>query len=93
MVLMIVPECTKCKTAKNVIFRNAYTSEPFASFHIAYCVKCHTVMQCSLTARALTKREERELRSKRKSHKVKTHRKSAKQEKKQRRKPTKRWRI
>ena len=54
MVVMIVPECIKCKTSKKVIFAHTWTDNDIG-FFIAYCTKCYTVMECNFSMRFLHK--------------------------------------
>lgn len=56
MVVMIIPECTKCKTSKKVVFNHTWTDND-VGFFIAYCEKCYTVMECSFSMRVLHKEE------------------------------------
>ena len=59
MVLLIVPECTKCKTSKNVVFNHTWTDSKIG-FFISYCEKCYSVMECMFSSRVLTEKESKQ---------------------------------
>lgn len=44
--MMIIPKCPRCKTQKYVVFRVADVKQDCAWFHIAYCTKCFSVLEC-----------------------------------------------
>ena len=55
---MIIPKCTKCKTDKNVVFRTADVKEDKSWWHLCYCTKCYTVMECHVLGMILDEKEQ-----------------------------------
>lgn len=51
--IIIVPDCPQCKTSKDVVFEIADVKNRKTWFHIAYCTKCYTVIECHFQGKLL----------------------------------------
>jgi hypothetical protein len=51
--IIIIPECQKCKTSKNVIMDVADIKDRAIWFDISYCGKCFEVISCSFRGRRM----------------------------------------
>jgi len=57
----IIPECPECKSTKDVVFKTADVYDEKTWFHICYCKKCYSVIECHFSGRMMSKKESQEL--------------------------------